>query len=168
MQTLSLRACLLACAVALAPAFALAKTYPVPDPNPVATITIPDDWETEEMDRGGLESTSEDELVSFTVEASDIETLDKATERALAAIIAEGVTLDQASEKKMDFEIAGLKGFMIYWNAKDEDGPTQVSVTVLILSDKKALLMTGWGTEEGQKANLKELTDIMESIKVVK
>jgi hypothetical protein len=168
MSFFSLRACMLAGLLAISPALAIAKTYAIPDPNPIVTITIPDDWETEETDRGGLESTSDDEGVYFTIEATDVDALDKITERAMAALIVEGVKINQASEKKTDIAIGDIKGFTVFWEAKDDDGPTQVSVTVLLVSDKMALLMTGWGTEAGQKANLKELTGIMESIKVIK
>ena len=51
--------------------------------------------------------------------------------------------------------------------AKDDDGSTQISITLVVVSDKKVLLMTGWGTEVAQKENLEELTAIMNSIKVV-
>jgi hypothetical protein len=152
--------------LAITPAPAMAKSYTVPNPNPVAVITIPDDWETEETTRG-LESTSEDEGVYFTVEVTDTDTVEKNMTRAIAGLVAEGVVLDMATQKQTEFSVNGLKAFMTFWNAKDDDGSTQISITLVIVSDKKVLLMTGWGTEEAQKENLEELTAIMNSIKVV-
>jgi hypothetical protein len=166
MSSFLLRACLLAGLLAISPALAMAKSYTIPNPNPVAVITIPDDWETEETTRG-LESTSEDEGVYFTVEVTDTDTVEKNMTRAIAALVAEGVVLDTATQKQTEFSVNGLKAFMTFWNAKDEDGSTQISITLVLVSDKKALLMTGWGTEEAQKENLEELTAIMNSIKVV-
>jgi hypothetical protein len=166
MSFFSPRTCLLAGFLAIAPALALAKSYTIPNPNPVAVITIPDEWETEETARG-LESTSEDEGVYFTVEVTDAATVEKDMTRAIAALVAEGVVLDTATQKQTEFAVNGLKAFMTFWNAKDEDGSTQISITLVMVSDKKALLMTGWGTEEAQKENLQELTAIMNSIKVV-
>ncbi len=166
MSSFSLRVCLLAVLLAISPAVAMAKSYTIPNPNPVAVITIPDDWETEETTRG-LESTSEDEGIYFTVEVTDTDTVEKNMTRAIAALIAEGVVLDTATQKQTEFSVNGLKAFMTFWNAKDEDGSTQISITLVIVSDKKALLITGWGTEEAQKENLEEMTAIMNSIKVV-
>ncbi len=166
MSSFSLRACLLAGLLVIAPAVALAKSYTISNPNPVAVITIPDDWETEETTRG-LESTSEDEGVYFTIEITDFDTVEKDMTRAIAALVAEGVVLDMATQKQTEFSINGLKAFMTFWNAKDEDGMTKISVTLVMVSDKKALLMTGWGTEEAQNENLEELTAIMNSIKVM-
>ncbi len=166
MSFFSLRACLLAGLLAISPALATAKSYTVPNPNPVAVITIPDDWETEENARG-LESTSEDEGIFLTVEITDATTVEKDMTRAIAGLVAQGVELDMATQKQTEFTVNNLKGFMMSWNAKDEDGKTQISITLVMVSDKKALLMTGWGTEEAQKENLEELTAIMNSIKVV-
>jgi hypothetical protein len=166
MSSFSIRAFLLAGLLAITPALAIAKSYTIPNPNPVAVITIPDDWETEETMRG-LESTSDDEGVYFTVEVTDFETVEKDMTRAIAALVAEGVVLDLATQKQTEFSINGLKAHMTFWSAKDEDGSTQISITLVLVSDKKALLMTGWGTEEAQKENLEELTAIMNSIKVV-
>jgi hypothetical protein len=166
MFSFSLRACLLAGLLAISPALAMAKSHTIPNPNPVAVITIPDDWETEETTRG-LESTSEDEGVYFTVEVTDFDSVEKDMTRAIAALVAEGVVLDVPTQKQTEFSINGLKAFMTFWNAKDEDGSTQISITLVMVSDKKALLMTGWGTEEAQKENLEDLTAIMNSIKVV-
>jgi hypothetical protein len=167
MSSFSLRICLLAGFLAITPAMAMAKSYTIPNPNPVAVITIPDDWETEETTRG-LESTSEDEGVYFTVEVTDFDSVEKDMTRAIAALVAEGVVLDMATQKQTEFSVNGLKAFMTFWNAKDEDGMTQISITLVMVSDKKALLMTGWGTEEAQKENLEELTAIMNSIKTVR
>jgi hypothetical protein len=166
MSSFSLRTYLLAGFLAITPALAMAKSYTIPNPNPVAVITIPDDWETEETIRG-LESTSEDEGVYVSVEVTDADTVEKDMTRAIAGLVAEGVELDMATQKQTEFSVNGLKAFMTFWNAKDEDGKTQVSITLVMVSDKKTLLMTGWGTEEAQKENLKELTAIMNSIKTV-
>jgi hypothetical protein len=166
MSSFSFRACLLAGLLAITPALAMAKSYTIPNPNPVAVITVPDDWETEETTRG-LESTSEDEGVYFTVEVTDFDSVEKDMTRAIAALVAEGVVLDIATQKQTEFSVNGLKAFMTFWNAKDEDGSTQISITLVLVSDKKALMMTGWGTEEAQKENLEELTAIMNSIKMV-
>ena len=48
----------------------LAKTFKVPDEGSFASITIPDDWKSKEIDKG-VESQSADNEVYFAVEATD-------------------------------------------------------------------------------------------------
>ena len=47
-----------------------AKTFKVPDEGSFASITIPDDWKSKEIDKG-VESQSADNEVYFAVEATD-------------------------------------------------------------------------------------------------
>jgi hypothetical protein len=61
-----------------------------------------------------------------------------------------------------------LTGVQVKWEAKDVDGPTQVSLTVLQASDTKGLVLTYWGTEEGAKENAVDLNTIITSLKLVK
>lgn len=163
----ALRAGLLAGFLALYPAFAEAKSYTIPDPNPVAVITIPDSWETKEL-AYGIETTTEDEEYYLLIEVTDKKTAEKDVTKTLEWLLGKGVSIDAATQKERAISINGMEGFMLYWDGKDEDGPTQVSISLLQINDSKGLVVTGWGSVEGQKDNLKELTDLMNSLKPVK
>ena len=57
---------------------ALAKTFPIPSDNPVATINIPNSWEPSEYD-GGVEGTSKDGQFYFAIEAVNSKDIGEAT-----------------------------------------------------------------------------------------
>jgi hypothetical protein len=62
----------------LTPSFA--KTFKVPDEESMATITIPDDWKSKEID-SGVESQSADGEVYFYVEATDAKGLESPSKK---------------------------------------------------------------------------------------
>lgn len=167
MLTTTLRACLLAGLLSLAPALAAAKTWTIPDPNPTAVVTIPDDWETSKI-KYGIETTSDDEDIYMAIEVTDGNSVEQDIEATIKWYQSKGVRIDAKSQKQGPFKLNGMEGYTIYWDAKDDDGPTQVTLMVLQTSDKKGLLISVWGSEEAQKENAKELDSIMESIRGVK
>ena len=50
------------------------------------------------------------------------------------------------------------------WSGTDEDGPTEVSVAVVGVSEKQMMFVTYWGSKAAAKANLADLTAIAQSI----
>ncbi len=146
---------------------AFAKTYTVPDPNPVAVVTIPDDWTSTALPKG-VEALSEDEAVYVAIEITELQDVSKAIADAVVWLKSKAVVLDQSTQTKQDITVNGLTGVQVKWKAKDEDGPTQVSLTVLVATDTKGLVLTYWGTEEGAKENAVDLNTIITSLKLVK
>jgi hypothetical protein len=167
MLKFALRTGLLAGLLMFYPAFAMAKSYTIPNPDPVAVITIPDSWETKEL-AYGLETTTEDEEYYLLIEVTDKRTAEKDVTKTLEWLLAKGVSIDPATQKEQAFSLNGMEGFILYWDGKDADGPTQVSISLLQLNENKGLVITGWGTVDGQKENLKELTEVLNSLRAVK
>jgi hypothetical protein len=161
------RACLLAGLLALAPAFAQAKTWTIPDPNPVAVVTIPDDWDTTKL-KWGVETVSEDEDIYLAIEVVDDSSIEKDIEHAIEWLASKKVKIDATSMKQGPFKLNGMDGVTIIWQAKDEDGPTEVMLMILQTSDKKGIMITAWGSEEAQKENKEDLDAILGSIRAVK
>jgi hypothetical protein len=162
-----LLACFTAGLMAAAPVAVHAKTYTVPDPGAVAIVTIPDDWTATALPKG-VEALSEDEAVYVAIEVTDLQDVAKAIADAIVWLKSKDVVLDRATQAQQDITINGLTGVQIKWEAKDVDGPTQVSLTVLQASDTKGLVLTYWGTEEGAKENAVDLNTIITSLKLVK
>jgi hypothetical protein len=160
MKTLSLAA-LFALAL-VTPGFA--KTFKVPDEGSFASITIPDDWKTKEIDKG-VESQSKDNQVYFAVEASDAKGLDKTIEEAVDFLKEQGVTIDTKTQKQSEGKINGMDGVDLTWNGKDKEGDAIVSLTILAVRKDKALLITYWASPEGTKSHAKELGEILNSVK---
>lgn len=162
-----LLACVIAGLIASVPAALNAKTYTVPDPNPVAVVTIPDDWTATTLPKG-VEALSEDEDVYVAIEVTDLQDVAKAIADAIIWLKSKDVVLDRATQAQQDITVNGMTGVQIKWEAKDVDGPTQVSLTVLQASDTKGLVLTYWGTEEAAKENAVDLNTIITSLKLVK
>ena len=167
MSFLTLRACLVAVLMTTAPAFVAARSYTIPDPGAVAIVTMPEDWETTEIAKG-IESTSEDEAVYVAVEVTEMKDVSKAIADSILWLKSKDVEIDRATQKQGEITINGMTGVQVKWDGKDEDGPTQVSLTVLQVTDTKGLILTYWASPAGEKANLKNLAAIIESLKPVK
>lgn len=167
MSLFSLRAGLLAGLIALSPALAVAKSYTIPDPNPVAVVTIPDDWETTVISKG-IEVESEDEEIYIAIEVIEVAKVEKAIEEAISWLKSKDVVVDVATQKQGELTINGIPGFQVTWTGKDNDGPTNVSLTLLVTSESKGLMVTYWASPEGEKDNMKALQGIIESLKPVK
>ncbi|WP_420102402.1 histidine kinase [Bosea sp. (in: a-proteobacteria)] len=157
----------LAASLFLAPALASAKTYSIPDPNPVAVVTMPDDWESTEIDKG-VESLSDDETVYVAVEVTELKDAAKAISDGIIWLKSKGVVVDPATQEKKPFSINGMEGVQVQWTGKDDDGPTHVSLTLMQVSETKGLVLTYWASPEGEKENLKELSSIINSLKALK
>jgi hypothetical protein len=160
MKTLSL-ALLFALAL-LTPSFA--KTFKIPDEESFASITIPDDWKSKEIDKG-VESQSADSEVYFAVEATDAKGMDKSIEEAVDFLKEQGVTVDEKTMKQSEGKINGMEGVDITWNGKDKEGDAIISLTILAAKKDKALLITYWASPEGTKKHAKELAAILNSVK---
>lgn len=148
------------------PASALAETFTMPDSKPAASITIPDTWETEEID-DGVEATSPDKLVYIAAEFVKASNVEDATKEAITYLIENGVEIDAATKKEKTFKIGELEAFEVEWKGKDSDGPTEVSVAIVVISPKKLMFLTYWATPEGGKANEADLGAIALSVKPV-
>jgi hypothetical protein len=143
---------------------ALAKTFKVPDEGSFASITIPDDWKSKEIDKG-VESQSKDNEVYFAVEATDAKGIDKTIEEAVDFLKEQGVTVDVKTQKQSEGKLNGMDGVDLTWNGKDKDGDAIISLTILAVRKDKVLLITYWASPEGTKNHQKELGDIMSSVK---
>ena len=146
----------------VAPSFA--KTFKVPDEGSFASITIPDDWKSKEIDKG-VESQSADNEVYFAVEATDAKGMDKAIEEAVKYLQGQGVTVDDKTLKQSEGKINGMDGVDITWKGKDKEGDAIISLTILAAKKEKMLLITYWASPEGTKKHDKELGAILQSIK---
>ncbi len=114
-MTLSaLRASLAALAIFALPALAAAKSYTIPDPNPVAVITMPDDWDTTIIAKG-IESESDDEEVYVAVEVTELQDAKESLARAIAYLLEKKVKIDESTMKQVPFSNNGLEGIEVEW-----------------------------------------------------
>lgn len=151
----------------LLPGALCAKTYSVPDPNPIAVVTLPDDWDTLEID-GGLESTSKDESVYIAVEVTELKDASKTIAETVKWMQRKNIVVDEKSMEQSPININGLDGYGVKWNAKDDDGPTRVALTLLQVTDTKGLVLTFWAAPAAQEKYAKALSSIRDSLRALK
>lgn len=145
-----------------------AGTFPIPDENPIATVSIPDSWEPKPYD-GGVEATSKDGAIYVAIEGVDAEDVKSATEEGLKFFIKSGVEINFDSQKAKDTKINGLDAFDMSFTGKDKDGAANISLTLVKTNAKnKILMLYYWGSAEGEKANLADLKAISDSIQATK
>ena len=155
-------------ALCLAPGVAFAKTYPVPDEDPIATVSLPKAWDTKPYD-GGVESTSEDGLIYVAVESVKAADVKTATTEGIEWFAKQGVDIDPDSMKTKDIKINDLSAFDLEFTGKDKDGPANISLTLVATNAKgKFLLLYYWGSAAGEKANSDDLAAITASIQATK
>jgi hypothetical protein len=159
-----LSACLMAGALALLPAAASAKTYRLPAGNPVISITMPDDWETTAIDKG-IESQSEDEDVYVAVEVVSWKNVEATIEEWSDWLVRKKVKINDKSQRTKALKVDGMDAVELSWDATDSDGPTEISLTIIHVTETRAALITGWASEEAQKENMDEIISVFRSLK---
>lgn len=145
---------------------ASAETYKLPTEEPVATITLPDDWANKEIDYG-VESTSADEETYLAVEVTTSKDVEQAIDEAAKFLGKSGVTVDEASEKRIPFKVNGMDGYEVAWSGTDKDGAVSISLAILEVSKDNMLLITYWSTPAGDKSNAEALGGIINSVEKV-
>jgi hypothetical protein len=141
----------------------LAGTHKVPRDEPVATITIPDEWKTEEID-GGIEATSSDGEVYLAIEATDSDSIKESVAEASKYLKSKGVTVTDSSMKQEDGKLGEMDVVDISWDGKDEDGPAKISLRIVAVTKTEGLLVIYWASPTGAKKHAEALTAIAKSI----
>jgi hypothetical protein len=167
-RILSRSAKFLFAALLLAPLPALAKTFPIPDEDPIATISLPDKWEPETYDEG-VEATSPDGAVYVAVEMVRANDVGSTAEEGVKFFAKQGVEIDDKSLTTKDIKINGLAAYDMTMTGKDKNGPTEVGMTLVGTNAQgKFLMIYFWGSQEGQTSNKADLETIAQSLQATK
>ena len=162
-----IRSILVATLVLLSTA-AMAKTFPVPADDPIATVSIPDGWSPAPYE-GGVEATSDDGKIYVAIEQVAAADVKSAIEEGLKFFVKSGVTIDSDSMKTKETKINALDAFDITFTGKDKDGAANISLTLVATNAAgKFLLLYYWGSPDGEKANMADLKKISDSIQPTK
>jgi hypothetical protein len=150
-------------------ASAWAGDYKLPDQNPVASFTIPASWKPAEYE-DGVEAVSDDQSVYIAVEATDLSSqsvIEDAMKASLSYLKKKGVEVDQSTAKQSQAKLNGMDVIDVDWRGKDSEGDCIVSLTVVVVTGNKGLLLTYWASPDGEKKNSQELVGILHSIKPI-
>ncbi|MDO1580942.1 histidine kinase [Rhizobium oryzicola] len=143
--------------------FAKSTNLMFPSEKPVASISIPSEWEPEETE-SGIQATSEDGAVYIAIDVATSRTSDRVIDEAIAFLDKNGVTIDASTQKKTDDKINGMDTTIFSWEGKDDDGPVNIGLAVLSPKPDKLLLITYWGTKGEQEKHGAELDGILNSL----
>ncbi|MBN9525203.1 MAG: hypothetical protein J0H82_03300 [Alphaproteobacteria bacterium] len=145
------------------PGLAEAKTIKLTAAKPVATVTIPDSWKPEEYDLG-VEAQSPDDEVYVAVEVSSVKGLENAAIEALKFYQKQGVTL-QGDPVQSEHKLNGMDVVDLAWKGRDKDGEAEVSLSFVVVSESRILLLYYWGSPKGGEKHRQALSGILNSIK---
>ena len=117
-----------------------------------------------ELEDESLDASSPDGDISINLEFNDAESLAGAIEESIGSLKKNKVNIDKATEKKTETEFHGMVVVNFDWDGVDADGKCKISLTILGVTPKKALLMLYWATPESEKKHEKDLAAIQQSI----
>ena len=141
-----------------------AKNFAVPEKNPAITITLPDSWETEEIEYG-FQARPEDEAIFLSIESAasnEIEKMIGAADKWMRDNKIKPVKPVEAETK-----LNGIDCKVFQFQTSDENGPTTVDLILLPAGGGRVMMVTVWGNDEERATHGKALDGIFSSIKAI-
>ena len=142
----------------------IAGSHKVPEEDPIATVTIPDSWKTDDIE-DGIEVTSDDGEVYLAIEATDGDSVKEGMDEAIKYLKSKGVTVNSDSVKQEEGKLGDMDVVDVSWDGKDEEGAAKISLTVISVTKTEGLLLIYWASPEGEKKHMEALSAIAKSIK---
>ncbi|MGO4674937.1 hypothetical protein AB4Z40_18760 [Bosea sp. 2YAB26] len=159
------RLCLAAFAAALLCVVpAAAKNFAVPDKNPAITLTVPNNWKTQEIEFG-YSARPQDEAIFFSVEFAHAREIDKmmATNESWM----KENKIKQVKPIQAEVPINGISSTVFQFRTTDANGPTTVDFILMPAGSGRMIMITVWGNDEERETHAKALDDIFGSIKSI-
>ncbi|RKD35987.1 MULTISPECIES: hypothetical protein [unclassified Rhizobium] len=147
---------------------AMAKNFSIPDDTPTVKVTIPDDWSPQAID-AGAQGTSPDGSTYIAAEVLAADDVKAATEASMKVFLKDAeMKIDGSSMQSKQVDFGSTKATDITFNGSNEDGPQEFEIMLLPLpTDGKFLVISYWGTPDGDKANKAKFDEIMSSFDLV-
>jgi hypothetical protein len=162
MKSLLIPALFLAACVATA----TAEDFKLPKDEPIVSFTVPEKWKIEKSDES-ISATSDDDEILVSFEVNDGDSIEGAIEETFGYLKKNKVKIDKESQKKQEMKVRGMEVVNFDWKGTDEDGPTNISLTILGVTKQKALLVLYWASPEGEKKHAADLKAMQDSIKPI-
>lgn len=158
---------ILALLVAATISLAASEAKPLKVPNdefPIASITLPDDWDQEEINNGVAGTSADGDVYLAVVAVGNEKGMNAELDDTFEMLKEHNVELDDKSKKEQKFKINGLEANELVFQGKDEDGPATISITFVTLKDK-VLVLTYWVSSDKEKEHQEEVGKIVNSLK---
>ncbi|WP_439573456.1 hypothetical protein [Phreatobacter sp.] len=150
-------------ALFLMPVAASAATYQLGSP-PFAEITLPDAWSPKVSERG-VEATTDDDEIYVAVRPAGVASTEDAVKQTLSYLIEQGVKIDASTQRQQEGQIRGMPVVTLAYSGKDEDDEDiEISVSVIVVNPSATIVLTYWGSKEGERTYGAELAAILQSL----
>jgi hypothetical protein len=144
---------------------AFSATHNVPRDEPIATIRIPEKWQTKEYEER-VEATSPDRAVSFLVMPPEANKIAESMGEVMRYIRNRGgITVKAETLKREQGKLNGMEVRNVSWLGKDTKGDIKIRFTIVSIPGNKILLVAYWASPEAEKKHQAELTKMLQSIK---
>lgn len=168
MKKLALTASLL---LALLANTSFGGTVKLPEEMPAATVSLPDDWEPEEDENGGVLAESPDNVTTiyFDIVGSKDE-LDETIEASLKWLMEDHkVSVKAESKEEKEADIGGRSYQMVNFDGESKEwGPAEVGFFFTPVGQGKVLVITYWVSKENSDKSTDTLVNkILPSVKSV-
>ena len=159
------RTLLALCLLPLLAGSAFAKDLKIPTDSPVASVTLPAGWTSEETDNGiSCQSKDTDATIFFEVANGEKESTDLVNEN-IKFLTDQKVTIDKSSQKEREFESDGLKWQVLEYSGKDESGDEHIQMFFTEIKPGKIMMITYWVTTKAEAKHKEELVKLFDSFK---
>jgi hypothetical protein len=141
-----------------------ARNFAVPDKDPAVTITVPDNWATEEI-AYGYSAQSPGKDVFFSVEyasARDVEAMLDNNEKWMKEN-----NIKKVLPKKAEAPLNGIPATIFQFETSDDNGPTTVEFIMMSAGKNRMIMLTLWGSDEERTKHGKAIDTIMSSVKPI-
>lgn len=151
------------CLVLAVPAFA--RTHKVPSDEPMATVQIPDRWQTKERAEF-VEAISPDNAVHFLIGPAEANKAAESMGEVMRYVRnSGGITVKPDSMKREQGKLNGFDVWNISWQGKDKKGNVEIAFTIVSMAGNRSLVSAYWGSPEARKKHQAELDKMLQSIK---
>ena len=144
---------------------AAAATYKVPPAEPIATVGIPEKWQSKA--RGEIvEATAPDRTISIRVVPIERSKIGESMNEAMRFLRGrDGIVVQADSRKDESIKLNGMEARNFIWQGKDKKGEVKIKFTIVVLAPREKLLVASWGSPEANKNHATDLEAILQSIK---
>ena len=152
------------CLLPLLAGSAFAKDIKIPSDDPIASVTLPAGWTSEETDNG-ISCQSEDGAATIVFDVADAKNFDALIQDNVKYLNEQKVTIDKSSEKEREFEAAGMKWSAVEYSGNDEYGPEHIQLMAADIKPGKVLMITYWVTQKAEAGYADEILALLGSLK---
>jgi opacity protein-like surface antigen len=141
---------------------AAARDVALPAKHPTVTVSIPDNWKTDEIEYG-WNAMSPGKDVFFSIEAASSKKLDALLKNNQEWMNENKIKMVKPEKSEEDFN--GMSGTVLRFDTTDEDGPTRVDFIMLAGGADNVVMLTLWGSAKERADHRSEVEALMKSVR---